>query len=138
VCEELKGHDELLGRKGNVSRHTVRLKDIVVGWSDLEDAEPNLGRARGRFRPGLGYDLVQPVFQLYARAVPTPGADAADQDLLDRYHRSRDLLDLSLFDDAGQAIRTSAIHISDYSEQKGGSIELEVLIADRDYWNHRS
>jgi len=121
-----------------VSRHTVRLKDIVVGWSDLEDAEPNLGRARGRFRPGLGYELVQPVFQLYAQAVPTPGADAADQDLLDRYHRSRDLLDLSLFDAAGQAIRTSAIHIADYSDKRGGSIELDVLISDREYWHKRN
>jgi len=121
-----------------VSRHTVRLKDIVVGWSDLEDAEPNLGRARGRFRPGMGYELVQPVFHLYAQAVPTPGADAADQDLLDRYHRARDLLGLSLVDDAGRAIRTSAIHISDYSELKGGSIELDVLIADREYWSKRN
>ena len=121
-----------------MSRHTVRLKDIVVGWSDLEDAEPNLGRARGRFRPGIGYELVQPVFHLYAQAVPTPGADAADQDLLDRYHRARDLLGLSLVDDAGRAIRTSAIHISDYSELKGGSIELDVLIADREYWSKRN
>jgi hypothetical protein len=121
-----------------VSRHTVRLKDIVVGWSDLEDAEPNLGRARGRFRPGMGYELVQPVFQLYSKAVPTPGADAADQDLLDRYHRARDLLGLSLVDDAGRSIPTSAIHIADYSDLKGGSLELEVLIADREYWKKRN
>ena len=121
-----------------MSRHTVRLKDVVVGWSDLEDAEPNLGRARGRFRPGLGYELVQPVFQLYTQAVPTPGADALDPELLDRYHRARDLLGLSLVDDAGRAIRTSAIHISDYSELKGGSIELDVLIADREYWSKRN
>lgn len=120
-----------------MSRHTVRLKDIVVGWSDLEDVEPNLGRARGRFRPGIGYELVQPVFQLYAKAVPTPGADAADLDLLDRYHRSRDLLGLSLVDDAGRAIRTSAIHIADYSDASDGAIELEVLISDREYWIRR-
>jgi len=116
-----------------VSRHTVRLKGVVVGWSDLEVAEPALGRARGRFRPGIGYDLVQPVFQLYAEAVPTPGAEAADQDKLERYYRSRDLLGLSLEDDSGRSILTSAIHIADYK----GSIELEVLISDRDYWNRR-
>ncbi len=116
-----------------MSRYTVLLKNIVVGWSDLEVAEPALGRARGRFRPGVGYDLVQPVFQLYAEAVPSPGADATDSDKLDRYHRSRDALGLSLEDDAGRAIRTSAIHIADYK----GSIELEVLISDRDYWRRR-
>ena len=120
-----------------MSRHTVRLKDIVVGWSDLEDAEPALGRARGRFRPGVGYDLVQPVCQLYAEAVPTPGADATDPDKLDRYHRSRDALGLSLEDASGRAIPTSAIHIEDYSKGRGGSIELEVLISDREYWKKR-
>lgn len=116
-----------------MSRHTVRLKGIVVGWSDLEVAEPALGRARGRFRPGVGYDLVQPVFQLYSEAVPQPGADPADPDKLERYHRSRDLLGLTLEDDAGRAISTSAIHIADYK----GSIELEVLISDREYWKRR-
>lgn len=120
-----------------MSRHTVRLKDIVIGYSDLEDMEPSLGRARGRFRPGTGYELVQPVFLLYSQAVPAPGADATDPEKLDRYHRSRDALGLSLEDDMGLAIRTSAIHISDYSEKRGGSIELEVLIADTEYWRRR-
>jgi hypothetical protein len=120
-----------------VSRHTVRLKHIVVGWSDLEVADPALGRARGRFRPGIGYDLVQPVFQLYADAVPSPGGDAVDADKLERYHRSRDALGLSLEDDAGRPIQASAIHIADYSSAKAGSIELEVLISDRGYWTRR-
>jgi hypothetical protein len=118
-------------------RHTVRLHGVVIGYSDLEDAEPSLGRARGRFRPGSGYELVQPVFQLYAEAVPVRGAGTMDAEKLDRYHRSRDALGLSLEDDSGRAIRTSAIHISDYSEKRDGSIELEVLISDRDYWNRR-
>jgi hypothetical protein len=120
-----------------VSRHTVRLHGIAVGYSDLEDAEPALGRARGRFRPGVGYDLVQPVFRLFTEAVPVPGADVTDEEKLNRYHRSRDALGLSLEDDSGRSIRTSAIHISDYSERRGGSIELEVLISDPEYWRLR-
>jgi hypothetical protein len=120
-----------------VSRHTVRLHGIVIGHSDLEDVEPSLGRARGRFRPGIGYDLVQPVFRLFTEAVPVPGADVTDEAKLDRYHRSRDTLKLSLEDDSGRSIRTSAIHISDYSERRGGSIELEVLISDPEYWRLR-
>jgi hypothetical protein len=118
-------------------RHTVRLHGVVIGYSELEDVEPSLGRARGRFRPGTGYELVQPVFQLYTEAVPAPGADVRDADKLERYHRSRDALGLALEDESGQTIRTSAIHISDYSELRGGSIELEVLISDRDYWSRR-
>lgn len=119
-------------------RHTVLLHGVAVGYSDLEEIEPALGRARGKFRPGAGYDLVQPVFRLFAEAVPAPGADVADQEKLDRYHRSRDALGLSLEDDAGRTVRTTAIHISDYSDRQGGSIELEVLISDRAYWQRRA
>ena len=121
-----------------MSKHTVRLHGVVVGYSDLEEIEPSLGRARGRFRPGVGYDLVQPVFQLFAEAVPVPGADVTDESKLDRYHRARDALGLSLEDDTGRSIRTNGIHISDYSERRGGSIELEVLISDPEYWRSRT
>jgi hypothetical protein len=44
---------------------------------------------------------------------------------------------LSLEDDSGRSIRTSAIHISDYSERRDGTMELEVLISDPEYWNQR-
>jgi hypothetical protein len=118
-------------------RHTVKLHGIAVGYSDLETADPALGRARGRFRPGVGYDLVQPVFQLYTEAVP-PGGAVMDAEKLARYHRSRDALGLVLEDDAGRVIATSAIHIADYSRDRTGAIELDVLITDRDYWSRRS
>jgi hypothetical protein len=119
-------------------KHTVRLHGVVIGYSELEDVEPSLGRARGRFRPGTGYELVQPVFRLYAEAVPAPGGEVSDAEKLDRYHRSRDALGLALEDGDGQTIHTSAIHISDYSDQRDGSIDLEVLISDRDYWTRRA
>jgi len=120
-----------------VTRHIVTLHGIAVGYSDLEDAEPALGRARGRFRPGVGYDLVEPVFRLFTEAVPAPGAAVKDEDKLARYHRSRDALGLSLEDDVGRSIRTTAIHISDYSHRRNGAIELEVLISDPAYWDTR-
>jgi hypothetical protein len=119
-------------------RHTVRLHGVVIGYSELEDVEPSMGRARGRFRPGTGYELVQPVFRLFAEAVPAPGGAVRDAEKLERYHRSRDALGLALEDDSGQTIHTSAIHISDYSERRGGSIDLEVLISDPDYWSRRT
>ena len=118
-------------------RHTVKLKGIAVGYSDLEEIDPALGRARGKFRPGVGYDLVQPVFQLFSEAIPTPGGKVADQEKLHRYYRSRDALGLTLEDDEGRTIRTSSIHISDYSKRADGTIDLEVLISDRDYWKNR-
>ena len=120
-------------------RHTVRLHGVIVGHSDLEHADPTLGRAWGEFRPGLGYELVQPVFQLFAQAVPRGDKSQKDQALLDRYHQSRDALSLELQDDRGRTIRTSAIHIADYSDDSGSPPpELDVLISDTKYWARRT
>jgi hypothetical protein len=121
-----------------VSRHILKLHGVALGYSELEDADPSLGRARGRFRPGVGYDLVEPVFRLFTEAVPVPGAAVKDEEKLARYHASRDALGLSLEDDSGRSIRTTAIHISDYSHRRDGGIELEVLISDRAYWDKRT
>lgn len=119
-------------------RHTLKLHGVTVGWSDLEDAEPDLGRAHGQFRAGIGYDLVQPVFRLYAEAV-RPGAQDGDPELLARYYRARDALQLELVDDdAGCPVRTSAIHIADYALEHGDNArELDVLIPDAEYWERR-
>lgn len=113
------------------------LKGVAVGYSDLEHADRSIGRARGEFRPGIGYELVQPVFKLFSDAVPTPGGEVSDKEKLARYHRSRDALGLSLEDDAGRTLKTSAIHIADYTHLDRGTIELEALISDPDYWKKR-
>jgi len=118
-------------------RHTVKLQGIAIGYSELEEMDPALGRARGKFRPGVGYDLVQPVFKLFAEAIPTPGAAVVSQEKLDRYYKSRDALGLQLEDDTGRIVATSAIHIEDYSDRRGGGLHLEVLVSDRGYWKHR-
>jgi hypothetical protein len=120
-------------------RHTVRLHGIIVGHSELENVEPGTGRAWGSFRPGLGYELVQPVFRLFAQAVPRGDEPAAkDDELLERYYKARDALRLELQDGDGRVIRTSAIHIADYTVEEGGSaLELDVLISDDAYWRGR-
>lgn len=118
-------------------RHTLTLHGVVIGWSDLERIEPDLGRARGRFRPGIGYELVQPIFRLFAEAVPRSEA-TRDEAKLARYYKSRDALELELVDGEGRRIPTSAIHIADYTNGRGGDdCELDVLIADVEYWERR-
>jgi hypothetical protein len=119
-------------------RHTVRLHGVIVGHSELEHIDPDVDRAWGLFRPGLGYELVQPVFQLFAQAVPLNGSPK-DTALLDRYHLSRDALHLELQDEQSRTIKTSAIHIVDYSQFGGpATIELDVLIPDEGYWRRRA
>lgn len=118
-------------------RHIVRLQGVIVGHSDLENVEPELGRAWGVFRPDVGYELVQPVFRLFARAVPHDGSskNAAG---LERYYKARDELNLELQDGSGQPLRTAAIHIVDYSVDSGGTpLQLDVLIKDEKYWAGR-
>lgn len=118
-------------------RHTVRLREVIVGHSDLEHVDPALGRAWGVFRPGLGYELVQPVFRLFSEAVAKDGS-TQDAALLERYYKARDALKLELQDAHGRAIRTSAIHIADYTVEAGESANmLDVLIKDDGYWAKR-
>jgi hypothetical protein len=112
-------------------RHTVKLHGVVVGHSELEQRDVVTRRAWGRFRPALGYDLVQPVFQLFTEAVPMPGGEPRDQEKLARYHAARDRLGLELVDAAGRTIAAAAIHIADYGER---AIELEVLVSDEAFW----
>ena len=119
-------------------RHTVKLRGVIVGHSELENTQPDLGRAWGAFRPGLGYELVQPVFRLFAEAVPRDGS-GKNTDTLDRYYKARDALRLELEDASGRVLRTSAIHIADYTVEGGKkAIELDVLISDEAYWRGRA
>src|SRR5262245_30070678 len=118
-------------------RHTLKLHGVVVGWSDLEKIEVGLGRAHGAFRPGVGYELVEPIFRLFAQAVPRDGA--RDESKLARYHKSRDALALEPYDGAGQRSTTSAHRIVDpTSAAATAPLELDVLISDDGYWRRRT
>lgn len=127
-------------------RHTLRLQGVIIGYSELEHVDVATRRAWGSFRPGVGYELVQPVFRLFARAVPrddgpndgAPGSATRDDAMLDRYYKARDKLPLALGDADGRAIRTTRIHIADYTVEEGSqALELDVLIADDAYWERR-
>jgi len=113
------------------------MQGVIVGHSELEHADAALGRAWGVFCPGLGYDLVQPVFRLFAQAVP-PDGSGRNGELLERYYKARDALSLELQDDGGRPIRTSAIHIVDYSVEQGTPPVLDVLISEEAYWLRRN
>jgi hypothetical protein len=100
---------------------TLKLHGVIVGRSELEALDPDTRTASGAFRKGVGYDLVEPIFDL-GRA----GADAA------RYRKARDTLALTLYDDAGVLLDTSAIDLEpgDAADQ----LVLRATIVDPRFW----
>ena len=119
-------------------RHTLKLNGIIVGHSQLEEVVADERRVWGQFHPGIGYELVQPIFRLFAEATPMPGGEPLDQIKVERYMEARDKLPLELVDDRGRRIETAGIHIADYSVERGpGAISLDVLIKDDAYWRAR-
>jgi hypothetical protein len=75
---------------------------VIVGRSN---SEPRRGRrsASGAFRPGLGYDLVEPIFSLY-------GVAGSDEEALARYRKSRDALRLGSPTRQAGSSRSAAPH----------------------------
>lgn len=110
-------------------RYTLRLKEITIGWSDLETRDPATRIARGAFRPGLGYELVEPIFVLRPTGAAGPGT--LEQEI--KYRRARDTLDLALYADEGSEIDTARIDILT-DETTDSGLSLEVSVVDRGFW----
>ena len=102
----------------------LKMSGVIVGRSELEHRDATRHIASGSFRPGLGYELTQPVFALHEAA-------GDDPDALARYRKSRDALRLSLFDASGSAVTFRDLHIR---ENAAGSPVLEILTDDPAIW----
>jgi len=111
------------------ARFTLKLRDIVIGWSDLERRDKGTGVAHGAFRPGLGWDLVEPIFVL--RPTDPAAPDAADRE--QRYRRARDTLSLSLHAQDGTMLDTARIDVM-RDEGSATDLALEVVIVDQNFW----
>lgn len=109
--------------------YTLRLKDITIGWCDLESRDPSTRIARGEFRRGLGYELVEPIFVLRPPDPASP--DALERE--SRYRRARDTLDLSLHGSDGAEVDTARIDIVG-DDQSTTGLTLEVSVVDRAFW----
>ena len=101
------------------------MSGVIVGRSELEDRDPATRVVRGRFRPGLGYDLVQPVFALYEGA-------SADATALARYRKAREALRLQLTDVAGTPVSFRELHIEPNAHAKPGAKDYVIVIESDD------
>lgn len=110
-------------------RFTLKLRNVVVGRSNLEKRDAATRVARGAFRPGIGYDLVEPVFAL-SRVDPALPASGAQSE---RYRKARDTLALELLAADGSLVETSRIDIV-RDGQTSEALVLEVEIVDDAFW----
>jgi len=103
----------------------LKMSGVIVGRSELENRDPTRRLASGVFRPGLGYDLVQPIFELFETA-----RDSAEA--LSRYRKSRDALRLQLTDSSGSVLTVRELHIR--RNTGSGAPMLEVETDDPEFW----
>lgn len=101
------------------------MSSIIVGRSELESRDPARHVASGVFRPGLGYELAQPVFALYESAV-------GDQGALGRYRRAREALRLELTDSAGARVSFRELHILTRPQEKSDRQEFVIEVESDD------
>jgi hypothetical protein len=104
----------------------LKLKDVLVGRSDLASRDREAGLARGVFRPGLGWALIEPIFSI----VP-PGN--GDERTNERFRRARDTLALALYTSAGQLLETSRIDIQRDPTSSTG-LRVDVSLVDDTLW----
>lgn len=94
---------------------------VIAGRSRLEQRDPVSRTARGAFRPGLGYELIEPIFAL-AHA-PEAGQRA-------RFAAARDTLAIELWlGDASFEVDEVAI-----DPGSGDGLTLSIRIRDDAFW----
>lgn len=107
---------------------TLKMSGVIVGRSELENRDASRRIASGAFRPGLGYDLVQPVFDLLE-------GGGGNADAMARYRKSRDALRLELTSASGAPVHVRELHIRRGST---GSPVLEIETDDPAVWSDAS
>jgi hypothetical protein len=95
----------------------LKLRGVIVGRAELGPRDPATGISRGPFRPGLGWEVVEPVFLLREEA--SAGA-------LERFERARRELAFELTTGDGARLPVDLVDVR--MEQRGsGSVPLELL-----------
>jgi hypothetical protein len=99
--------------------YVLKLANVIVGKCDLPDDGARIRRAP--FRAGLGWELVEPIFQLQRRT---------DAESVAKYRKARDTLALALYAPDGSLVETSRIDIDDDASSPTG-LTLEIHVVQR-------
>jgi hypothetical protein len=108
---------------------TLTMSGVIVGRSELDVRDAGRRVVAGAFRPGLGYELAQPVFSLYESA-------AGDSSALERYRKAREALRLTLSDSSGAPVPVRELHIRPRAngESSDSGLVLEIQTDDPRFW----
>ncbi len=113
----------------------ARLKDVIVGHADVEPLPDNARVAQGEFRPGLGWDLIAPVYELCAEGRGDPArARLPDAAILERFGHASRALDLAVFDAAGNKLRLDNLRFEMRPEGTGWAPGKLMLTAREEMW----
>ena len=108
---------------------TLTMSNVIVGRSELEHRDSDRRLASGAFRPGLGYELAQPVFALFDDA-------AGDAAALARYRKAREALRLSLTSSSGTSVAVRDLRVRRGNTGSAGdsTLVLEIETDDPAFW----
>lgn len=107
---------------------TLKLRDVIVGRSELGERDRALGVARGPFRPGLGWDLVEPIFGLAESAGGT-----VSEEQRERYRHARETLALALYAPNDALVESTRLEVHMDAGSPTGLV-LDATIVDDAFW----
>lgn len=106
----------------------LKLRDVIVGRSELGERDRERGVARGPFRPGLGWDLVEPIFGLAESA-----GGSVPEEQRARYRRARDTLALALYAPNEALVESIRLEVHKDAGSPTG-LMLDATIVDDAFW----
>lgn len=107
----------------------LRLGGVTLGRARLDPPDPRTGSRAGALSPTDAYDLICPIFRLFAdaEALESPAARAT---ALERATRARAALKLNLVTEDGRPLAAGLIHVHDRHASRELVLEVNGLPAD--------
>lgn len=106
----------------------LRLGGVTLGRARLDPPDPRAGSRSGPLSPTDAYDLICPIFRLFADAEAVEPA-AARAAALERATRARAALKLHLLAEDGRPLSAGVIHVHDRHAARELVLEVHGLAA---------
>jgi hypothetical protein len=113
-------------------RFNLFANDELVGYSELEGADPSMGVRSGKFVPHDNYSKHQSLFREHSRIRTGMRIDVEPPDGYKRLREQIESLHLRVETDDGKTVGTRFIDLEDFSEDLGeDGYELSLMVDGR-------